>query len=240
MGEILGESAVRALGEDGHWREEVVARLVIAARRAVVTEALVARADSRDLAALAVKDLDAARLRQDRHAELLGALGEPGCELLDRKRHVAVVAVDRRNEEARDREGARLQEVVEGVPRDGRSAREALLAIVGYQLGEDSRVEDRARHAVKAALRRLLHHADLHLVPCVPGTPCELDARGEAGGATAHDEDVKGDRLAFHATDHRMAEGQSRDSGYSRPSPARSPAAAGSEASASPSAVRAS
>ena len=181
-GELLGDAAARAFGEEGRAGADVGARRVVRPGLALAVEAHVADAHAHDAVALD-QGLRRREAGEDVHAERLGARGEDLCKLAQRDDDVAAVVHLRRIRQAR---GAGLRVVPELVAGRGHADVRRRLAPAGQQGVERTRLERAAGDQVGADRGGFLQHADAAF-----GLEfLEADGGGEPCGAGADDNDV--------------------------------------------------
>ena len=192
----LGERAARALGDHRVFGPELDATLKPVGRLAVLADALVARGDADDGAAVVVERLRDGELGVDIHAQLGGLLAEPAHHVAEAHDVVAVVAHQRRHHQVGDADGAGRPQVVEAVLRHLRLDRRALGLPVRHQRVEADGVDDRAREDVGAHLRALLQDDDGELLPGRSGELLEADGGREPGRPRPDDHHVALHRFA--------------------------------------------
>ena len=152
--------ALRPLGEHRHARMNVGPGLEVAELLSVPATAPVARPHPAD-AAVADEQGVAGGLWQDRHAALLGALGEPAAELRERGDVVPAVLHRRRRRDPQRALGREeVDRLVLDAPVEGQVAR-AVPAV--EEAPQRARVDDRAREQVRARLPAFLEHRDRHV-----------------------------------------------------------------------------
>src|SRR6185312_8785304 len=155
-----GQVALGALGENGHARVDIRARLEVAELLAVPPAAAVAGADASD-AAVADDQRVAGGLGQDRRAALLRALGEPAAELGERGDVVAAVLHRRRR---RDPERPLRREEIDRLVLDAAVERQLVRPEATVeQPPQRAWVDHRAREQVRAGPFALLEHRDRHV-----------------------------------------------------------------------------
>ncbi len=193
-----GQMTLRPLGEHGHARGDVRARLVVSERLAVAAEPLVARADA-EHAAVGDEQLLRGGLGQDRRPELLRLLGEEAAELRDRDDEVAVVPHRRRGG---DPQGALRGQEVDALVRDLAVARQLRdPQPVLEEAPQRQRVDDRAGEQVRARTGALLEDRDRHVAEplgrlgMLREQLSEADRAREPGGAGADDQQADLDPL---------------------------------------------
>ena len=184
--QLPAEVAARALGEDGVLGVQFHAELEAVGRLAVLADAHVAGGHALDRAVLVVEHLGGRETREDLHAQALGLLGQPACEVGQAQDVVAVVVEALGQQEIGRAAGALLAGEEEDVLGHRLVQRRAQLLPVGKQLVQRARVHDRAREDVGAGLRALFQHHHRHVLAVLGRELLEPDRRGQAGRAAAH------------------------------------------------------
>ena len=187
----------RSLSNDRRARADVRSGLERAELLAVTCATAVARPHADDTTA-GDEQLRGSGLRDDRHAQLFGSLGEPARQAAHRSDVVAVVQHGRRR---RHVDGPFVRQVVDGLVVDRPVERHVVSTQPGKQEPQRAGVDHRAREDVRPAGLALLDDRDRH-VPQPLGELGALlqeltrpDRSSETRRAAADDEDADLDPL---------------------------------------------
>ena len=193
LGELLGQRAARALGEQRVAAAQLHAAAEVGRGHAVPAEPHVAGGDAFDGAVRAGEDLGGGEAGIDVDAQRLGHGAEILGDVAERADEVAVVRQQLRHQHTRQRHPALLRQVEERVAGGLRLEWARLVrAPVRQQRVERAGVHDQARQDVGADLRGLLdhHHGRVGRELLQP------DRRRKAGGTRADDHHVEVHALA--------------------------------------------
>ncbi len=184
--DLLAQVAAGAFGKDRVLGVQLHAQLELARGLAVLADAHVAGGHALDRAVVVVEHLGGSKAREDFNAQCLGLLAQPLDHVAQANDVVAMVLEAGRQQEVGRAQGGFLTQEDHGVVGDGLGQGRALFLPVRDQLGQRTRVHDRAGQDVGTGLGALFQHDDGDILAFFGRQLLEADGRGQAAGAAAN------------------------------------------------------